>query len=117
MALANSGNTAKSSSSASAAAGSAGTRLGNYVLLLFLLSACFGSLFLVKGFLKIKDYLPTRAESRFLPLESFFPNNSDIADYIQSHRNRSFLYRQVLWYIIDMLPIYVVRPNPDTSMA
>ncbi len=92
------------------------TRLGHYTLLLFLLSACLGSFFFVKGFLKIKEYLPNRADTRFSPLSAAFPNSTEVADYIRTHANRSLLYRQVVWLIIDMMPIYMIRPNPATTL-
>ncbi len=92
------------------------TRLGHYTLLLFLISACLGSFFFVKGFLKVKDYLPNRADTRFSPLEAALGNTSEVQRYILTHQNRSPLYQQVVWLIIDMMPIYMVKPNPGTKL-
>lgn len=92
------------------------TKIGHFLLFIFALTTCFGFFYFVKGFLKVKDMLPNRANFRFDPLKTYFPDSPEINEYITKSTNRPLLYKQVLWLLIDMLPIYVVKPNPNTRI-
>jgi len=91
------------------------TKLGAFAFLFFILSTIYSSLYFVKGFLKIKEYLSTRSTYRYEPLEKYFKGDTKMEQYISKNKNRTYMYQQVVWYILDGLPIYILEPRPNTS--
>ena len=93
------------------------TKFGHFTFTMFLLSALCGTLYFAKGFLKIKAYSSLRVKHRYEPLFHFFKDDSLIDEYIETHKNRSNMYKQVVWNIIDGLPIYVLESRPNSSIV
>lgn len=72
-------------------------------------------MFFIRGFLKSKEYIDLRTHDRYDLIKSNCTPSPALTQYIESHVNRTAQYKQVYWLIIDALPIYVLRFNPQTS--
>ena len=86
-----------------------------FVLFFFILSAVYGSLYFVKELLFINGPLATQSDNRYAPLIKYFGSSQQILDYVSNNEKRSYMYKQVVWHLVDGLPIYIVEPRPNSS--
>jgi len=92
------------------------SKLFNFTIFLFLLSACLSSLFFIKGFLKSKQIITDKTKNRYSLLKTEFHDNSVIQSYIKPNLYRKFMYQQVHWMVIDGFSSYMVNSMPNTSI-
>ena len=90
-------------------------KFGCFVLFFFILSAVYGSLYFIKELLFINGPLITHSDNRYTPLIKYFGSSQQISDYISNNEGKPYMYKQVVWYLIDGLAIFVLEPRPNSS--
>jgi hypothetical protein len=92
-------------------------KIGNVTIFFLILSAGFGTLYYVNEFVKMGGLLTTRTINRYDLLKKYFSDSALMKEYIVNNENRLNMYDQVVWHIIDSLPIRVIEPRPNSSMS
>eukprot|EP00831_Metopus_contortus_P011670 TRINITY_DN14656_c0_g1_i2.p1 TRINITY_DN14656_c0_g1~~TRINITY_DN14656_c0_g1_i2.p1 ORF type:complete len:891 (+),score=70.53 TRINITY_DN14656_c0_g1_i2:3-2675(+) len=92
-----------------------GSQIGRLLFTIFLIVGLICTVFFMMDFINSPKYHLKRTTERYSLLKQYFLDDKVTREYI-NHRSNSTTYSKVYWMIVDMLPIYAVKPYPESNL-
>lgn len=93
-----------------------GTSIAILVLYFLIAAGALCILTLLRGLIKSPPGIHLKTDNRYALLQKHFGSSNEVKEYIESHRSRPPMYKQVYWMNLDGWGAYTLIPAPNDSI-